>query len=117
MLQKYFGTEILLEIPEHLQDVEPEMFPAINTAHELKRLGLIEEIKEIPKFADEPFVHRVTALPARANAGGADFLSREKAFLENLGRNRGKISPAEFRLFLPSDPYKKIIFGNQRMGR
>jgi ribosomal protein S12 methylthiotransferase accessory factor len=83
LLEKYFGANILLDIPNHLQDVELEMLPAINTAYDLKRLGLIEVIKEIPKLPDEPFVHIVTAI--RANSGGADFFSREKSYWKALG--------------------------------
>lgn len=83
LLEKYFGTSILLEIPDHLQNVEPEMLPAINTAYDLKRLGLIKEIKESPKFPDEPFVHIVSAIGA--NSGGADFFSREKSYWKALG--------------------------------
>jgi ribosomal protein S12 methylthiotransferase accessory factor len=83
LLEKYFGANILLDIPDHLQDTELEMFPAINAAYDLKHLGLIEVIKEIPKLTDEPFVHIVTSV--RANAGGADFFSREKSYWKALG--------------------------------
>ena len=83
LLEKYFGTSILLAIPDHLLEVEPEMFPAINTAYDLKRLGLIKEIKEIPKLPDEPSVHIVSAIGA--NSGGADFFSREKSYWKALG--------------------------------
>jgi ribosomal protein S12 methylthiotransferase accessory factor len=83
LLEKYFGADILLEIPDHLQGVEAGMLPVINTTFELKRLGLIEEIREIPKLPDEPFVHITTAI--RANSGGADFFSREKSYWRALG--------------------------------
>jgi ribosomal protein S12 methylthiotransferase accessory factor len=85
LLEKYFGASILLDMPDHLHKVEPEMLLAINAAFKLKRLGLIEEIKEIPKFSDEPFVYKVTILPIHAQSGGADFFSRGKAYWKALG--------------------------------
>lgn len=83
--EKYFGSPLLLEAPDHLQNIDPELFEAVESAFELKRLGLIEEIRELPKFPDEPFLFRYASLPPSVNSGGADLLSRKNALWKTIG--------------------------------
>jgi len=84
-LENHFESPLLLEIPENLQNTDPEIYAAITLAHELKRLGIINEIKKIPKIPDEPFFHGfIFARSSSAASVGADMLSDKKAIWKFL---------------------------------
>ncbi|MFH0929859.1 MAG: YcaO-like family protein [Candidatus Moraniibacteriota bacterium] len=87
-LERYFGASILLEMPSKLQDIDPEIYPAINLAHKMKGLGIIPSIKKSPKLPDEPFIHEfIFASPHVSSSAGADFLSEKRAIWKFLGES------------------------------
>ena len=110
--EKYFGSMLLLEIPAHLQNIDPEMYKAVDSAFELKRLGLIEEVRELPRFPDEPFFFRYASFPPRVNSGGADLLSRKNALWKTIGetteRNLWYHSNYFFTNSLQQTSYEKV---------
>ncbi len=85
-LQKYFGSEILLDVPAGLQDINPEIFPMLDLIEQLKLAGVVERVRKIAKLPDEPFVFRYVAfLEGVAISAGADFCSEKKALQKTLG--------------------------------
>lgn len=99
LLEKYFGAKILLEVPPNLQEINPELYQAIDVAHKLKSVGIISELRKIPKFADEPHLFRFVASPGINRGSGADFLSEKKAVWKTLGET------AERYLWSTSDAF------------
>lgn len=86
-LEKYFGTNILLEIPPTLQEINPELFNAIETAEKLQALGIIKKIERQPKYSDEPFFYKFSITTQQtANTGsGSDFFSENSAIWRAIG--------------------------------
>ena len=86
-LEKYFGAQILLDVPSNLQETDSELFVAIETAEKLQNLGIIKEIEKRPKFSDEPFLHRffVTTQKTNNTGSGSDFFSEKAAIWKAIG--------------------------------
>ena len=104
VLEKYFGSSVLLEMPSSLQGISPEFLPAIEIASRLKSLGMTGEIRKIPKMPDEPFLFRYTAFPA-VNGNGSDFSSEESAIWKTLGETAERVLWGNSHRFY----HKKII--------
>lgn len=102
--EKYFGSSVLMEVPHFLQGIDPEILPAIEIASRLKSLGMIRDIRKIPKVPDEPFLFRYTTSPA-VDAWGSDFLSEESAIWKALGETIERTLWRSSRNFY----HKKII--------
>ncbi|MBI2609904.1 YcaO-like family protein [Candidatus Giovannonibacteria bacterium] len=56
-LEKYFGSELLVKIPDTLADKSQEMLVAIDTLYQLQSMGIIENIKKGRRYPDEPFIY------------------------------------------------------------
>ena len=86
-LEKYFGGTITLEMPEVLQEFDPELFPAIQIAEKLQELGIIKKIDKSEKHPDEPFAHRfhITTQKTTNTGTGADFFSEKDALWKAIG--------------------------------
>ncbi|MEI7425927.1 MAG: YcaO-like family protein [Candidatus Moraniibacteriota bacterium] len=110
-LQNFFGSEILLDVPVDLQDVNEEIFPVLKIAEQLKLLGILERVRKIERtFPDEPYFFRYFSyLGGKVVGGGADFISEKRALYKSLGEEveryfwgrtdyffRGKIKKASY---------------------
>ncbi|MFA7319794.1 MAG: YcaO-like family protein [Parcubacteria group bacterium] len=86
-LEKYFGTPLLLDVPPVLQEIDTELFEAIQTAEKLQALGIIEKIEKRPNYPDEPFIHRfsITTQTTKQAGSGADFFSERSAIWKAIG--------------------------------
>lgn len=110
LLEKYFGSQILLDVPKNLQSVDPELFQAISAAFEMKRLGIIDEIRELPKLPDEPFLYRYSALPRHVNSGGADFVNQKKALWKVVGETAERYLWSNSYFFF-ANKLKRLSYG------
>ena len=84
-LERYFGTNILLDLPERLQNIDESIFPAIIAADRLKQLGIIAGITKLPPSADEPSGFFYSSWSKHVTGRGADLASEEKAIWKALG--------------------------------
>lgn len=87
LVQKALGANILVEIPEKLQDKNIEIYDAIAIAHKLQAAGVMGGVKKFPKLPDEPCLFRYISSPAGIHAAGSDFLSERAAFYKMLGES------------------------------
>lgn len=85
ILKKYFGSEIVLEVPEELQDINKTLFKARVITSKIN-LGGPFAIKKILKAPDEPFIYQYyfTLYGKNSNSNGADFFSEERAYWKSL---------------------------------
>lgn len=87
-LRKYFGTEVLLDVPIELQDINPEIYPILDLIEKLKLLGVFEKMRKKEKLSDEPFCFRYFASLEGVHIGsGADFFSEKKALQRAMGES------------------------------
>ena len=112
-LQKYFGSEILLDVPPELQDINPEIFTALDLIGRLKLLGMLKKVRTKEKLPDEPFCYRYFASIEGVSIGsGADFISEKKALYKTIGeaveRNIWRGSDSFLLGKVQSGPYSRI---------
>ncbi len=86
-LEKYYGANLLLDIPPALYETDSKLFSAISTAEKLQAIGIIGKIIKSPKFYDEPFFHRFSITMQKMNLGssGGDFFNEESALWKAIG--------------------------------
>lgn len=111
-LSRIFGSRIFLEIPENLQNINPDLHKPMRVAYILKELGIIQSLRKNPKFSDEPFAHSYFAQSVKVIATGTDFVSEEKALWKTLGeaveRYLWKNSSDFFRNNILRTSYRKL---------
>lgn len=85
LLETFFGTKVLFEIPLGVSDISLGLLQALNTASKLNILGVIRNVNEQKKIPDEPHLYhyRVSSV-GRAYGAGVDFLSKEKAAWKSI---------------------------------
>ena len=68
-------------MPVALQETNPSLFSAIETAEKLQHVGIIKEIKSYSKFSDEPYIYGfyISTQKTRSVASGTDFFSEKTA--------------------------------------
>jgi len=86
-LEKYFGTPLLLDVPPILQEINVELFDAIQVTEKLQTLGIVKSVEKRPKYPDEPFLHRfrITTQKTSNTGSGSDFFSEKAAIWKAIG--------------------------------
>jgi ribosomal protein S12 methylthiotransferase accessory factor len=83
-LSNFFGSAILLEVPENLQMLSSSNYKALNAICDLKQFGILSKIIKRIKIPDEPFAHSYFVKSFEVEATGTDLLSEEKALWKAL---------------------------------
>jgi len=109
-LARIFGSAVFLELPESLQNLDPQCYRVMEVAAQLKKMGILKSLNQIQKIPDEPFAYSYFTQSLEITATGTDFMSNEKALWKNvaetaeryLWRNshdffEGKIVKASYR--------------------
>jgi ribosomal protein S12 methylthiotransferase accessory factor len=111
-LSRIFGSQIFLEIPESLQELDYRSYLAMDTACSLKKLGILKSIKQNPKIPDEPFVYNYFAQSVEVSAAGTDFISEDKALWKALAETAERYlwinSPDFFKYNVIKAPYREL---------
>lgn len=83
-LEKRFQGRLLLEAPENLIKLNPDLWPAIITSEKIKTLGPFVSKRFLP-LEDEPFLYKYsTKINGQQFGGGAHFISEETALWRSL---------------------------------
>jgi len=106
-IEKYFGSEILIKIPQLqlFQKINNEIFKIINTAYNLQSLKILKKIQNRPKYPDEPFLYNYyVSSEGKAYGAGVDFFNEEKAIWKSIAE------ATERHLWYNSDNFYKNNF-------
>ncbi len=83
-LEKRFKGKLLLEAPENLLKIKPDLWPAIITSGKIQSLGAVVS-KKIPSLSDEPFLYKYwTKINDQISGYGVDFVSEESALWRSI---------------------------------
>lgn len=87
-LEKYFGSEILLNIPDVFLNMPTEFVEIANRFSDSTAQDFIIRNTKISRLPDEPFVHRfITEINGKGLGGGADLFDEKKALWKSLAES------------------------------
>lgn len=113
MLEKFFGSPILVEITGVLQKFSLDTIETVDAINRIYALGILKEAGKLPKSADEPhcFFYRFFTTTGLKSTG-ADFLSEKKAiwkaYGESIERELWYRSDLFYRQKIKFTSYKKL---------
>lgn len=111
LLEKFFGAELLVKVPENIQNIDSNLFRALDAAREIRDQGYFDKLVKLPLYPDEPFIYRYVISPGTQNhTVGASFFDEEKAIwsviAEEVERSIWRDSNTSFR--------KSLVKSNQK---
>jgi ribosomal protein S12 methylthiotransferase accessory factor len=114
LLERFFGSNLLIKVPKNIQNLDSSLFRALVAARKVRDRGYFDKLVKVPLYPDEPFIHRYVIYPATQNhTVGANFFDEEKAIwsviAEEVERSIWRDSNAHFRTSLIQSTWKNIF--------